>query len=310
MSYANDCPPVLLLAFNRPDTTAKVLESVRRARPERLFFAVDGPRKNRATERDNILAVQKLVDSIDWSCQVETLFRKSNLGCKIAVSEAISWFFDAVEHGIVLEDDCVADPSFFAFAAELLVRYRSEQRVWMLSGDNFQLGRQRTKYSYYGSRFTHIWGWATWRRAWRLYDHYMLRWPELRKAGWLEDYLGHRGAARYWRRVFDETHAERNSSWAYRWTYSAWVHDAVTLIPEVNLVSNIGFGEHATHNLNRRNRFAALPTESIAFPLRHPPEIKRNVEADEFTQATMFRNPPLWRRLAGRSVRGLRELLS
>ncbi|UCH49827.1 MAG: glycosyltransferase family 2 protein [Betaproteobacteria bacterium] len=308
MSYQAVCPPVLVLAFNRPCTTAKVLEAIRSARPPRLFFAVDGPRSYRSGERDSVFAVQKLVDAIDWSCQVETLFRSSNLGCKIAVSEAISWFFDQVEQGIVLEDDCVADPSFFKFAAELLNHFQSDRRVCMLSGDNFQLGTQRTPYSYYASRFTHIWGWATWRRAWQLYDHSMSRWPELRKTEWLERYLQDRGAARYWRRAFDDTYADRNSSWAYRWTYSAWVNDALTLIPESNLVSNIGFGEGATHNLYKKNRFAALPTEPISFPLRHPPEIERNAEADEFTQATMFRNLPLWRRVGGRTVRALREL--
>lgn len=302
------CPPVLVLAFNRPDVTEKVFAAIHRVRPERLFFAVDGARVGRDDEAAQVRAVRELKNTVDWPCEVRTLFRDANLGCKIAVSEAISWFFDAVESGIVLEDDCVADPSFFEFAAQLLDRYRDDKRVWMISGDNFQLGRERTQYSYYASRFTHIWGWASWRRSWRLYDHAMSRWPELRDAGWLERYLGDRVAAHYWTRIFDATHEERNASWAYRWTWSAWVNDALTLIPAVNLVSNIGFGGRATHTLRRKNPFAALPAEAMPFPLKHPPSLERNAAADAFTQSTMFRNPPLWRRLAARSLRMLRGI--
>ena len=302
------CPPVLVLAFDRPDSAARVLAAMRQARPRSVFFAVDGARADRPGERQRVLAVQRLIGDIDWPCDVKTLFRETNLGCKIAVSEAISWFFDEVDAGIVLEDDCVAHPTFFSFAAELLTRYRDDDRVCMISGDNFQLGRKRTQYSYYASRYTHIWGWASWRRAWRLYDHGMSKWPELRDAGWLERYLGDRAAAHYWTRIFNATHGERNSSWAYRWTWSAWVNDALTLIPAVNLVSNIGFGGQATHTLNRKNQFAGLPAETMSFPLKHPPTLERNIEADAFTQSTMFRNPPLWKRIAARSLRMLRGI--
>ena len=308
MNFVSSCPPVLVLAFNRPDTTARVIAAIRKARPASLFFAVDGARPDRLDEREQVSAVHELADTIDWDCNVRTLFRDANLGCKIAVSEAITWFFDQVESGIVLEDDCVAHPSFFTFAAELLTRYRDDERVCMISGDNFQLGKRRSPYSYYPSRFTHIWGWASWRRAWRLYDHAMSRWPEQRAADWLQAYLGNKQAAQYWTRIFDETHGERNSSWAYRWTYSAWASDALTLIPEVNLVSNIGFGEQATHTVNKRNRFAALPLEAISLPLRHPPELIDNAMADAFTQKTMFRRPPMWKRVGSRVLRALRKL--
>jgi hypothetical protein len=308
MTSQSSCPPVLLLAFNRPDTTAKVFAAIREARPESFFFAVDGARPDRLNECEQVLAVHRLVETIDWPCDVKTLFRDLNLGCKIAVSEAITWFFDHVESGVVLEDDCVAHPSFFPFASELLARYRDDEHVCMISGDNFQFGVRRSPDSYYASRFTHIWGWASWRRAWQLYDHGMSQWPEQRAAGWLEQYLGDTQAARYWTRVFDETHGERNSSWAYRWIYSAWVNDALSLIPAVNLISNIGFGDQATHTVNRKNRFAALPLESITFPLRHPHDLVHNTAADAFTQKTMFRRPPLWKRVASQGLRTLRSL--
>ena len=228
-----------------------------------------------------------------------TLFRERNLGCKLAVSQAISWFFDQVEAGIILEDDCVAHPSFFPYAAELLERYRDDERILMISGDNFQRGRRRTDYSYYYSRYTHIWGWATWRRAWRLYDHRMSAWPELREGGWLLDILGDRKAAEYWARVFDETHDERNTSWAYRWTFTAWNQSGLTVLPNVNLVSNIGFGEGATHTQRHVAGASALPVAEMTFPMSHPPYLIRDGQADAFSQQTLFASPPLWRRVAG-----------
>jgi hypothetical protein len=290
--------PVLVLAFNRPDTTRRVLESLEAVRPAVLYFAVDGPREGRAGERERVLEVQRLVDKVGWPCEIRTCFRPRNLGCRIAVSEAISWFFDQVETGVILEDDCVAHPSFFPYAAELLQRYRDDERVCMISGDNFQFGRTRTPYSYYFSRYTHIWGWATWRRAWRHYDGAMSRWPQLREQGWLEDLLGDRTAADYWSRIFDTTYQGGNDSWAYRWTYSAWVQNALTILPCVNLISNIGFGETATHTRRGRNRLAGLPLQEISFPLVHPRSIARHAEADRFTQRTVFSSGSLLTRLA------------
>jgi hypothetical protein len=300
-------PPVLVLAFNRPESTARVIAALRDVRPRTLCLAVDGPRAGRPDERERVLEVQRLADSVDWDCDVRTLFRPENLGCKLAVSQAIGWFFDQFEAGIVLEDDCVAHPSFFPYAAELLDRYRDDERVCMVSGDNFQFGRRRTSHSYYFSMHTHIWGWASWRRAWRLYDHRMTLWPELRDGGWLEDLLGDRAAAAYWRRIFDATHAERNTSWAYRWTFAAWANNGLTILPNVNLVSNIGFGDAATHTLRRRNRLAALPVAEMAFPLDHPPFMIRDAQADRFTQRRVFGTgawprrivAALWRRLHG-----------
>jgi hypothetical protein len=292
------CPPVLVLAFNRPDTTRSVLESLRQVGPGTVFFAVDGPRAHRRGENEQVEAVRRLAGTINWDCDVRTLFREKNLGCKTAVSDAISWFFDSIEAGIILEDDCVAHPSFFPFAAELLERYRDDDRVLMISGDNFEFGLRRSADSYYFSRYTHIWGWASWRRAWRLYDHRMSRWPELRDQGWLLDLLKDRVAAGYWTRIFDDTFAERNSSWAYRWTFSAWVNNGLAALPGVNLVSNIGFGGVATHNRNRGNRLAAMPTETMRFPLRHPLDVVRDDNADEFTQRTIFVPAPWWKRAA------------
>lgn len=284
----SNCPPVLILAFNRPDTTARVVESLRAVRPTRVCFAVDGARPDRHEEPAKVKQVKELVGRIDWPCEIETLFRDGNLGCKVAVSSAITWFFDRVEAGIVLEDDCIAHPTFFSFAAELLDRFREDERVMTISGDNFQFGRRRTPYSYYFSRHTHIWGWATWRRAWQLYDHKMRVWPELRELGWLHDILRDKAAVEYWTRIFDATHAERNSSWAYRWTFASWVQNGLTILPAVNLVTNIGFDEQATHTRSRASSVAHLPAAEMTFPLKHPPFMIRDDRADRYTERTVF----------------------
>lgn len=305
MSSNSTCPPVLILAFNRPDTTRRVLDAVRLARPSRLYLAVDGPRADRTGDADAVREVRGLTREIDWDCDTRTLFAEHNLGCKVAVSQAITRFFSEIEAGIILEDDCVADPSFFPYAADLLERYRDDNRVAMVSGDNFEEGRRRTTHSYYFSRYAHIWGWATWRRAWRWYDHRMALWPELREGGWLMDVLGDAAAVRYWTRMFNETYAERNTSWAYRWMFSIWAQSGLAILPNVNLVSNIGFGEQATHTVAQGSALASLRTTSIEFPLSHPPYVIRDQAADSEAQRRVFSTPPLWRRVATRARRAL-----
>ncbi len=290
------CPAVLVLAFNRPDTTRQVFEALRDVRPEALYFAVDGARDGKHEESLRVAQVQSLVEMIDWKCDVRTLFRKMNLGCKIAVSEAITWFFDHVEAGIILEDDCVAHPSFFPYAGELLERYRDEERVLMVSGDNFQKDRGGSDESYYFSRYAHIWGWATWRRAWKQYDHEMKAWPKLRDGGELAGLLRDRGAASYWSGIFEDTYRNRNTSWAYRWQFCIWAQKGLVVLPRCNLVSNVGFGEFATHT-TALSPWANLPVKPMSFPLVHPLSLEWDDRADAHTHNAVFSPPALWKRL-------------
>ena len=153
--------PVLFLVFNRPDTTAQVFEAIRQAKPPRLYVASDGAREDKEGELEKVKQVREIVSQVDWNCEVKTLFRDKNLGCKIAVSSAIDWFFEQEEMGIILEDDCLPHPTFFRFCQELLERYRDDERIGMISGNNFQFGRKCTDYSYYFSMYSHIWGWAS-----------------------------------------------------------------------------------------------------------------------------------------------------
>lgn len=152
---------VLFLVFNRPETTKTVFEAIRKAKPKRLYIAADGPRKHREGENEKVSSVRQIVTYVDWPCDVKTLFRDENLGCKSAVSGAITWFFNHEEEGIILEDDCLPHPDFFPFCESLLKRYANDERIWVITGNNFQNGIQRGEASYYFSRYNHVWGWAS-----------------------------------------------------------------------------------------------------------------------------------------------------
>ncbi len=241
-------PAVLLLAFNRPDLLERVFESVRRARPARLFIAVDGPRPGREAEARACAECRAFAEKVDWPCEVKTLFRTENLGCKFAISGGITWFFEHVEEGIILEEDCMPGAAFFPYCAAMLERYRNEPRVGLVSGDNF-LPPERWRESGHGfTRYAFIWGWATWKRAWAKMDRDLLDWPRLRQPGWLENLHGSVEEARYWRRIFDLCYAGRRyDSWAFPWMFSNWKEDMLCVYPASNLVTNIGFDERGTH---------------------------------------------------------------
>lgn len=276
--------PILFLVFNRPDTTERVFEAIRRARPPRLYVAADGPRASRPTEAERCEAVRRIATAIDWPCEVFTLFRTENLGCKRAVSSAITWFFEHEPEGIILEDDCVPEPSFFPYCDELLERYRDDPRVMCVSGDNFISGAWKPDASYYFSKFVHIWGWASWRRAWNLYDVDIRDWQQQDKTAQLERWMpGERRAQAQWRDCFDGVAGGRIDTWDYQWVYTCWRHGSMSALPAVNLISNIGFGADATHTVSPESKLAGLPVESLPQPLRHPTTVEANRWADGWT---------------------------
>lgn len=301
-------PPVLFLVFNRPGTTAQVFEAIREARPARLYVAADGPRADRPGEAERCEEARRIATQVDWPCEVKTLFRDHNLGCRVGVSMALDWFFEQEEEGIVLEDDCVPSQSFFPYCAELLERYRHDERVMCVSGDNFQLGREVTQFSYYFSRYMHCWGWATWRRAWKLYDREMALWRAFRDGEGLKAWsAGDERFEKYWLAIFDSTSKGAFDSWAYRFLFTCWAHHGLTCLPQKNLVSNIGFSADATHTSNPAGREANLPKQEISFPLRHPPYITRSVEADLYEHRMFFDNQEKQSicRLVRRVIRGV-----
>jgi len=285
---------VLFLVFNRPDVTAKCFEAIRAARPARLYVAADGPRSDRLGEAERCEQVRAIATAVDWPCEVKTLFRAENLGCRRAVSGALDWFFEAEPEGIVLEDDCLASPDWFRFAEEMLERYRDDDRIMCVSATHFHGAAHVPEHSYFFSRYNHCWGWASWRRAWAMYDSDMAAWPTLRTQGWLRG-IGHgsRAFAAYWRNIFDRVHAQKINSWAYRWMFSCWAQSGLTVLPGRNLVCNIGFDDNATNTGAGNPLEGATPLESINFPLRHPSHVIPDLAADLWTDRNIFGITPM-----------------
>jgi len=279
--------PIVFIIFNRPDTTKRVFAEIAKARPPKLLVIADGPRADHPDDAEKCAAVRAIIDGVDWDCEVLTNYSDVNLGCKRRVSSGLDWVFDTVDEAIILEDDCLPHPTFFRFCEELLEKYRDDERIAMISGNNFQFGRKRTEYSYYFSRYPHIWGWASWRRAWDNYDVDMKIWHEIRDVGWLEDLLGAKKSVWYWKYIFKNVYKGKIDSWAYQWTFSCWIQSALTVLPNVNLVSNIGFGSEAVHT-TENNKFSNMKTEPITFPISHPPYILRDSVADNITEKTNF----------------------
>jgi len=269
------------------------MEQIREAAPAELFVGADGPRADHPEDARHCKQAREVATRVDWNCKVHTLFRDENLGCKRAVSSAITWFFEHVEAGVILEDDCVPHPTFFPFCAQLLDRYKHDERIMTISGNNFQPSAREYEASYYFSAYMHCWGWATWRRAWKHYDGEIPAWEKLRNTIWLKRWLGGEAERKYWTDIFDGVYQGESDSWAYPFTFACWREHGLNALPSVNLVSNIGFGKNSTHTRNSENEVAHMPTEPISFPLEHPNTVVRNYEADQFTSKHHFL--PSWK---------------
>ena len=284
--------PVLFLIFNRPKLTSHVFKAIQKVKPLRLFIAADGPLADRPDDADLCNRARKIATAVDWECEVNTLFRERNLGCQRAVSSAIDWFFENVDEGIILEDDCLPHQTFFWFCQELLERYKDDERIFVISGNNFQKGQKRTEYSYYFSLFNHCWGWATYKRAWQYFDFDLRLWPKINQEKYLPDILADKNTYNYWKKIYQDVFDGKINSWAYRWTFACWVQSGLSVLPKINLVQNIGFGKDATHTKGNGS-IESLPAHAMDFPLDHPPVMIRNVQADQFTQQNHFGNPSL-----------------
>jgi hypothetical protein len=280
--------PVVLLMFARPDTTARVMEAIREAKPRRLLLVADGPRNEVPGEAERCDQTRALANLVDWDCEVSTNFADRNMGQKERVESGLSWAFELEEEAIILEDDTLPNRSFFHFCDELLERYCDDQQVLSIGGSNFQFDGRASADSYYFSRYPHIWGWASWRRAWDLHDPEMTRWPELHESGWLDGLIDAPHAAAYWSYQLDLTYRERHT-WDYAWLFSGWLNGGLHAVPNLNLVSNLGFREDATHTRPEQGDFLAeLPTWDVPFPLVHPDRVERNAAADDFSERALY----------------------
>lgn len=267
MTESIACAPVLFLVFNRPEQTARVFEVIRQVRPTRLYVAADGPRADRPSDLHACAQTRAIATDIDWPCQLRTLMRDSNLGCAQAVSQAITWFFDQEEEGIVIEDDCLPDISFFPYCSALLERFRDDQRVGQVCGFNL-LPDSSVASDYFASHFGWSWGWGAWRRSWCAYDLRMSSWPALKQGALHRQHPFYRERCR----IFDAAYQRLwRETWDYQWHYALASQSQISLVPKVSLVQNIGFTADATHTFSadprRARQAASLPAEA---ELHHP----------------------------------------
>lgn len=278
--------PILFLIFNRPETTKQVFERIRQVKPSILYIAADAPRKNRPDEILRCQETREIVSHIDWPCELKTLYRDQNLGCKKAVSSAITWFFEQEEYGVILEDDCLPDLSFFPFCEELLLKYKDDNRIGHIGGNNFFRGIVRDNLSYDFCTFSHIWGWASWRRVWQHYDVNFSYWNEAVKEKCRMNSLFNNLLEKIYFSSFisDTLKGDRGiNTWDVQYLFMLRVQNQLSIYPKVNLVTNIGLNDpNATHT-TKKNKKNYILSEQIQFPLNHPRYILSNKLIDKTT---------------------------
>ena len=287
--------PVALFVFNRPDVTRRVFEQVRMAKPENLFVVVDGPRNEADKQKTD--QVKKIVENVDWKCQVFKNYSDTNMGCDVRIATGINWVFQNVDRAIFLEDDCLPHPSFFRFCDELLEKYKNDPKIMHISGDNFQHENKKfiCNESYYFSRISQSWGWATWKRAWLLQDKDMKRWPETKSSNLLGKIFHDKAIVAYWEDLLQKFYDKKRINWDGQWTFACFVNNGLCIMPKVNLISNIGFGDGATHTRQHNHKFSNLPVSAIKFPLTHPDKKMVNHQAEDYTMKWFFGVNESWK---------------
>jgi len=281
---------IALFVYNRLDTTSRVFSRIADARPSTLLVIADGPRTDAADDVRLCRAVRELVSSPTWPCDVRVNYASTNLGLGRRFSSGLEWVFQEVDEAIILEDDCLPDPTFFRFCDELLARYRDDERVMMISGDNYQFGRDRGPDSYFFSHGIGTYGWASWRRAFACYDFHMRDWPSVRTSSLLRHIWPSQTIVDYWVERFDETYAGVVDTWDYQWAFAMWRRRGLQIVPRSNLVTYIGCRDDAVHTGDVAAPYCDLPTEPMHFPLNHPMVGTRNLAADLYEFHRIFRN--------------------
>lgn len=295
MAELNFIPPhqlqtaVLFLVFSRLDTTKQVFEAIRQAKPPRLYVAADGARSNREGEDKKVQAVRDFItQNIDWECEVKTLFRDKNLGCKYAVSSAITWFFENEEQGIILEDDCLPSQSFFWYCEELLNKYKNDPSVYLISGDSRGTESFGMQEDYGFCKYPMIWGWASWSRVWSKYDPEISDWSELR-SDLLPRISKYRATVRFWGEVFEKMSKKMIDTWDYQFCYLLLKNNAKCIVPKVNLIKNIGFGVDATHTFDINAEAANRENHNISIPLNHNVDPVSEIKINDFYDLNEFK---------------------
>lgn len=275
----NKHTPILFTIFNRPDTTLLVFKQIRKAQPKKLYIAADGARTEKEAELCN--ETRKIVDLIDWDCSVEKLFQKDNLGCRKGMIKAITWFFDNEPEGIILEDDCLPSNSFFGFCSTLLEKYRDDERIGLIMGSNFQKGKVRGDGSYYFSSLTNVWGWAGWRRVWKDYDPDMKTLPLFQELEYMDNAPSYKPFKSIWASNLKDNYTDSNG-WDYQYMYYNMINSRLSIIPNKNLISNIGCDNNASH-FTQNHPFTNIESGELG-KIIHPTFVLSDISADIFSQ--------------------------
>lgn len=279
--------PILCIIFNRPDLTFQLFEQLRKIKPKYLYVAADGPREKNETDRVNCEKTKTVINTIDWPCELKVLFRENNLGCGLAVSNAISWFFEHVEQGIILEDDCHPDLTFFPFCNELLMKFKDDETIFLISGTNFQNGAKYGNGSYYFSNYPITWGWASWRRAWQKFNHEPLDFKQSFANGLIDHAFQSISEKYFWRTLVRDSIKKKRDVWDHQWFYAIWKNKGVSITPNCNLIVNRGFHNNAVHTFLHDSKREPSFTTSLDFPLIHP-EKKIETLADHSLYYNIF----------------------
>ncbi|HRH58731.1 MAG TPA: hypothetical protein PLS10_13855 [Chitinophagales bacterium] len=276
--------PVLFLIFNRPDRTIDVFEQIRKQQPEKLYIVSDGARATKEGERQLVQKCREIIHKIDWRCEIKTLFRDENLGSGMGVFEGINWFFEQEEQGIILEDDCLANDSFFHFCEAMLNKYQKNDKIMLISGCNYLLGLIDIKDSYYFSQVPATWGWATWRRAWKHMNYDMTGFDEkVKKFPAVAEMWQH-----HWEAI--KNGGGVRDAWDFQWYFSIYEQQGICIHPKVNLVQNTGFDTpNATHTFRAPWWYKFVITNELKI-INHPDKIKINTKADEFVKQRFLNN--------------------
>jgi hypothetical protein len=286
--------PVVFVIFRRPELTARVFERIAAARPKTLLVVADGPRDE--TDAERCAETRAIIDRVDWPCEVIRNYSDVNLGVAVRGATGITWALSLYERAIIVEDDCLPDPTFFRYAEELLERYATDPRVMMVAGSSF-VDPRYVKDSYYFSHYPRIWGWATWRRAWDKYDYEMKDWPQYRGTGWLEDKFQSKAVAEFWAERFDRMLFGKHVGWDFQWQFICFRENGLVATPRTNLITNIGMGVDAAHLNDPNNPFGNHPAIPLDFPLRHPASVTWDKTVDDhlYREVVFRRSGPLKR---------------
>lgn len=305
--------PILFIIFNRPDTTQQVFNAIKNIQPKYLYVAADGARKNKPDDIEKCKQAREIIQQVDWDCEVKTLFRNENRGCGRGPAEAITWFFENVEEGIILEDDCLPGNDFFRFSETMLNKYRDNEKVMLIGGTNFLNTWKSEKQSYHFSSFIHTWGWATWRQAWNKYNFELKGWGTKESVYLLKHNVKTTRMFKRFKYIFDYTKKNIASVtwWDFQWCYCVLINGGLCVVPSVNLITNLGVGTDSTHTTNLTDSSTPVLKSEHLGELIENNFIMQDIDFDkEFFLKAFDKNKNIFIRFQNTLVRKMKHIAS